>query len=363
MKIVHLDSGDTFRGGQQQVLLLMRALAARGYSQVLVSPGGSALSNEAARAGISVKSIPMKGAARLLGIFRLRNLIQAIRPDILHCHDGRVHGLAYLANRPLGIPLVVARRVAFPLNHNLFSRRKYRASQQRFIAVSNFVRELIIRSGIDGSRVDVVYDGVAPCTSPPPSRSHERAPNESIFRIGAMCALENEKGLDLLIQAIARVRTRAFELQCIIAGTGRKRRTLQNLIQQHRLADVVTITSPPPSADEFVRSLDLFVLPSRAEGLGSILLVAMQAGTPVLASTAGGIPEIVEDGKTGFLFENENLDALSFAIARLAANPDLRNSLLEAARRKVVDQFSIEKMTEATLRTYQLLLDAHKTIP
>lgn len=362
MRILHLSTGQTFRGGEQQILLLMQGLRSQGHDQRLLAPAESVLTCKADECGFVVSKIQPRRLWDLFGVPEIRLRIQEFRPDILHFHDARAHGLGQLANRTGHIPMAVSRRVAFPMHLLPWSRRKFFLGHQRFLAVSHYVKKIMGGCGIPEDRIDVVYDCVDAPPDPPVTRlTGQRIPqgfrNEDCV-LGYMGALEMEKGLDLLVEAMAKARASFPRLSCIIAGLGSRQAQLQRQIDSLRLADSVQIAPFPSSAAEWLERLDLFVLPSRSEGFGSVLLLAMQRGVPVLASDTGGIPEIVEEGKTGFLFENGNAGELEQAILKLIQNPGLRESVVKAAQRRVEDQFSIKSMTEATLGSYQKLVVA-----
>ena len=143
MRIVHVDTGREFRGGQRQALLLAQGLAGRGYSQMIL---GRALGEEAARRGLPAIRLSALGLAR-----------EVRRADLIHAHDARAHTLAAPAAR--GRPLVVSRRVAFPVRAGVLSRWKYDRAT-RFVAVSEFVKGTLLEAGVQPDRVSVVYDGV-----------------------------------------------------------------------------------------------------------------------------------------------------------------------------------------------------------
>jgi glycosyltransferase involved in cell wall biosynthesis len=358
MKILHLDTGRTLRGGQQQVLFLMQGLGSRGHSQILLSPSAAPMGKQARHAGLHVTEIPTGPLANLAAVSRIRRVIQHFQPDVLHLHDARAHGFGYLANRTLKRPMVVSRRVAFPIRMTFWSRYKYFAPRQRFIAVSLFVKGLMVESGIQEPLIDVVYDCVDITTQP--GKKSRKGPGLSSgqFIVGTIGALEAEKGQDLLIEAMGRLRSSLPQCRCIIAGEGSLRPKLLALIAAHQLEDMVQIVPPPDSLTDFLCRMDLFVLPSRMEGLGSIILLAMHCGIPVLASNAGGIPELVEDKATGFLFEKDDAGALTQAVRTFWENPPQQKEVIEMAAQRIRSRFSIEDMTEATLCSYQKLLAA-----
>jgi glycosyltransferase involved in cell wall biosynthesis len=295
MKILHIDTGRELRGGQHQLLLLIAGLAKRGHEQVLLARGPT------------LDRFPGREASLL-------NLRNAARDaDLIHAHDGRGHTLAAVASA--GKPLIVSRRVAFPVREGFFSRRKY-ARADHYIAISNHVRGKLLEAGIDGARVSVVYDGVALDESEPAGGSRE--PHVLAPQIN-----DPLKGAELLRAA------------CGKAG--------------------VELKFSANLPHDLPRAAALVYL-SENEGLGSAILLAMARKTPVIASRVGGIPELVEHEVTGLLVENR-IDDVVAALRRAAAEPALFQQCAERAYKKVVECFADDIMTERTEQIYRAVLD------
>lgn len=270
MGVLHLDFGREMRGGQYQVQLLMEELAARGVGQRLLGPRGE--------------------------LFSIRKLWR--ESGIVHAHDARSHTSAALFASG---PLIVSRRVAFPVRRSYTSRWKYR-QPALFIAVSKYVAGVLIDGGVPAAKIEVVYDGV------------RAAPVST--RTGPLIAIASQdpmKGSDL--------------------------------IRQSGIA--VEFVSDLPEALKTARAL-LYI--TREEGLGSGALMAMGAGVPVIASRVGGLPEIVRAGETGLLVDNDPA-AIAAAAARIdSAEADewgLRG------RELVHGRFLSSHMAEATLALYR----------
>jgi hypothetical protein len=273
------------RGGQWQALRLHRGLIARGHESVLLAPEGS----------------PLLAAAggEVLRPLRLALLSRGF--DVVHAHDARSHTLGALFAR---VPLVVSRRVAFPVGQSAVSRWKYRRASL-FLAVSRHVVEQLLRGGVEERRIEVVYDGV-----PVPL---EMAKGDAIL---APRTLDPRKGMALAQEAARR------------AG--------------------VDIEMTADLEADLPRARALVYL-TRSEGLGSGILLAMAHGVTVIASRAGGIPELIEDGVNGILVPNEP-DAVVDALRRI--DPGFGS----AARATVIERFTEEHMVEATLTAYKRVL-------
>ena len=289
------------RGGQWQALYLIRGLVAAGHRPRLLAPAGSELMKAAAAQRVDVQALSFGKLLRA-----------AAGVDLIHAHDARAHTLALFTRKPL----VVSRRVAFPVRRNIASGWKYRRAAH-YIAVSQCVKRILIDAGIEPEKITVVYDG-APLDSWP--KTEERS------RVLAVDLDDPGKGKKIIEQAAA-------------------------------LADI-----PVHFSDNLIRDLPqaaVFVYITDLEGLGSAALLAMAAGAPVLASRVGGLPEIVEDGVTGLLTSNEP-EAVARQIQRLMADRPLASRLAARARSRVEREFSLDRMVNETLRVYERILDCSK---
>jgi hypothetical protein len=290
MRILHLDSGREMRGGQWQALRLHRSLVERGYESMLLAPEESPLLGAVMEA-----SLPCD----VLRPLRLAMLSRSF--DVVHAHDARSHTLGALFAR---VPLLVSRRVAFPVRDSALSRWKYRRPDL-FLAVSRHVAAQLANAGVEERRIGVVYDGVP---VPP-----EIAKGDAVL---APLTRDPHKGMTLAEEAA-------------------------------RLCGVDIKVSADLEADlPCARAL---VYLTRSEGLGSGILLGMAYGVTVIASNVGGIPELIEDGRNGILVANEPA-AVAAAIARI--NP----SLGQAARATVIERFTEERMVETTLTAYKRVL-------
>ena len=298
MNILHIDTGREMRGGQWQALYLARGLAAQGHRSRLLAPAGSPLL-EAAHA-LRLDARPLHAPFLLAG---------AGDAHLVHAHDARAHTLALLSRKPV----VVSRRVAFPLRRSVATRLKYRHAKH-YIAVSNFVKRVLIDGGVEAERISVVYDGVP--VDPSPLRSEHR--------ITAL-ALDSDdpgKGKKIIEEAAA------------LAG-------IPVCFSKNLPRDL-------PDAALFVYITDL-------EGFGSAVLLAMAAATPVLASAVGGLPEIIQDGHTGLLTSNDP-QAVAAGLRRLLDDRDFAQTLAARGRARVERCFPVERVVEETIRVYERIL-------
>jgi hypothetical protein len=284
MRILHLDTGREMRGGQWQALRLMEGLAAAGVESTLLARGGSPLFEAARKCGWRVEPI---------SLWRVVSLSRGC--DWIHAHDARAHTLGLFAP---ACPLLVSRRVAFPIR----SRWKYRRPA-RFIAVSEFVKAVLAEGGVAPEKIAVVYDGVP--------------------------MLEPARGGEIVSPSLK-------------SGGG--------LAEQAAKLAGVTLKLSSNLADDLAHAA-LCVYISECEGLGSGALLAMSAGVPVIASRVGGLPEIIEHGENGMLVENTP-ESIAAAIRELRRDGDRARRMGAAARRTVAERFTVDRMVRRTMEVY-----------
>jgi glycosyltransferase involved in cell wall biosynthesis len=362
--IFHLDGERGLRGGERQLLYLAAALRARGHRNTVVCRRGSDLEAEARRQGFLTVSLPYLWEWDPFSAWKLSRLARSARRPVLHAHTAHAAALAAFASPLSGLPWVAHRRVDFELSGRLSRRLKYDRAG-RVVAISQAIAGMLERCGIPPSRIAVVPDGLPvgdkerswtggseerffPASSEEKSRlrrefSQRFGVRESDFWVGNLAALVPHKDHDTLIAAALLVLQKLPQTTFLIAGQGPEQQRLVKQIKLMGLAGKVFILGQVEDPAPFLRSLDLFVLSSWGEGMGSVLLEAAACGVPIAATTAGGIPEIVADGSSGLLAPPRDPEALAGAIARLLGDPALAQRLAAQAREDLPD-FGLERM-------------------
>ena len=292
MRILHLDAGREMRGGQWQVLRLAEGLHREGVEYTLLARRGSPLFEMAHGARLRVEPLAWRRALAL-----------GSAHDLVHAHDARSHMIGMLLP---GNPLVVSRRVAFPVR----SRWKY-VRARHFIAVSGFVKSVLLAGGVPEEKITVVYDGVP--------------------------LLEPARGTAVLAPANAGDPQKGASLACEAA----------------RLAGIPIELSSNLEHD--LRRAGLFLYITHSEGLGSAALLAMSAAIPVIASNVGGLPEAIQHRRNGILVEN-SIEAIAAALRELKENPELSARLGQAARETIAAKFTTAVMVRRTMEVYRQVL-------
>jgi glycosyltransferase involved in cell wall biosynthesis len=364
MFALHVDTQRAWRGGQRQVLLTVLGMRERGHRAVLVAHPEGELARRASEGHDLIRLAP-RAEVDLHAGWKLSRIVRELRPDIVHAHDPHAVATASLAlsfltsGRCPG--LIASRRVAFHLKGNTFSRWKYH-QVDCFVAASNAIRHTLIEDGIDPGRIVTVYEGidVHRVQLEPAANIHAEfwLPTHAPI-VGAVAALTQEKGHKYLIDAAALVIREVPEAHFVILGEGDLRPALERQVKELRLDKHVLLPGFRPDVLSFIRSFDLFVMSSLAEGLGTSLLDAMALSKATVATDTGGIPEVVVEGETGLLVPPRDHRALADAVIRLLKDPVKRGQMGAAGLARVTRVFSAERMVEKTLEVYRSYAGAH----
>ncbi|MCW5965906.1 MAG: glycosyltransferase family 4 protein [Bryobacterales bacterium] len=294
-RVLHLDRGREMRGGQHQALLLIRGLQELGVEQLLLARLGSPLAEATAASGIPVEELGFSALKRF-----------GRWAEVIHAHDADSHVRAALAGCR---PLVVGRRVAFPIRRSILSRWKYRNADV-YIAVSRHVARILIEYGVDASKVRVVYDGV-PSMPVPVSRRD-------------VVALESDdegKCNGLIREAAA------------LGGFN------------------VRFSRDLPEALKYAK---LFIYLSRSEGFGSAAVLAMAAGVPVVATRLPALEEVFSGNDAGTLVENDPA-AVAAVVRKFIDDERMAGKCADAARSVVAPRYTVRNMVDGTLAVYEEL--------
>ncbi len=355
---LHIDTARTWRGGQNQVLLTVLGLRALGHRAMLVAhPNGELL--QRAREGLDLLPLAPRMEMDLNAAWKLSRVIRQLKPDVLHAHDP--HGVA-MAALALSMstelakpPLVASRRVDFHLRSTALSRWKYR-QVDCFVCASEAIRRMLLADGVPELRAVVIHEGVdlAHIDAAPVARLHEELflPHHAPV-VGNVAALVPHKGQRHLIDAAVRVLPQVPDARFVIAGEGELRPALEHQIREHHLEKHVLLAGFRPDVLSLHKAFDIFVMSSITEGLGTSLIDAMACGKPIVATSAGGIPEVVVHDDTGIIVPPRDAGAMAKAITRLLKDEALRRRMGEAGRTRARVHFSAERMVQETLRVYQ----------
>jgi glycosyltransferase involved in cell wall biosynthesis len=355
---LHIDTSRTWRGGQNQVLLTINGLLEIGHRAALVAHPDGVLRRRAAE-GLDLIPLTPRTEMDLSAAWKLSRVIRRLQPDIVHAHDPHGIAMASLAlslGSASGIAavLVASRRVDFHLKANSFSRWKHR-QVDCFIAASDAIRQMLIGDGVAAERTTTVHEGIdlGHVLAAPRVNVHEAfwLPHQAPV-VGNVAALVPHKGQRHLIEAAHLVVREIPDARFVILGEGELREPLERQVRDHHLEKHVLLPGFRTDVLGCIKGFDLFAMSSVTEGLGTSLLDAMACSRAVVATRAGGIPEIVEDGATGTLVPPRDPAAMAHEIVRLLRDEALRRRMGEAGSARVTARFTVERMVEETAAVY-----------
>jgi glycosyltransferase involved in cell wall biosynthesis len=357
--VLHVMRMTGVSGSEAHLLELVGGLRDHGWrSDVLIpSPNPSELEHFVRRlAAVSegVDVVRMRSDASLSLGRRLARSLRSGRYDVAHAH--LVHADWHLALAGLfarRVPLVTTKHNPDPFRTRFAFHLVERAALRRYravIAISGALRDFLEETQGVGA-VTVRYGLTTPQVPP------VREPRD-MTRFLAVGRLEEQKGYDVAVEAMALVVERVPGAHLAIAGEGSKRPGLTAAIERLGLGDAVELLGRRDDISELMEEADVFVHTARWEGFGLVLLEAMRAGLPIVATRAGAVPEVVEDGITSTLVPPDDPCALAAALVELAQKPSLAHERGLAGFARLQDQFSPDAMARETAAIYDSLLDA-----
>jgi glycosyltransferase involved in cell wall biosynthesis len=358
---LHIDTARTWRGGQNQVLMTVNGLRAIGHRAALVAHPDGELRRRAAE-GLELVPIASRTEMDLTAAWRLLRVIRRLAPDVIHAHDAHGVAMAALAlslgtGARAGVrepALVAARRVDFHLRGNSLSRWKHR-QVDCYIAASEAIRQMLLADGVPEDRTVTVHEGidVEHVQAAPPVNLHEALwlPHQAPV-VGNVAALVPHKGQRHLIEAARLVVRDIPDVRFVVLGEGELREQLERQIREHHLEKHVLLPGFRIDVLGCIKGFDLFAMSSVTEGLGTSLLDAMACSRAIVATSAGGIPEVVEDGVTGILTAPRDHAAMAQAIVRLLGDAQARERMGAAGLARVQEHFTVDRMVAQTAAVY-----------
>jgi glycosyltransferase involved in cell wall biosynthesis len=363
VKILHIISSGGMYGAEAVIVNMSRALNQTAHSSVLGVFSNSAnpnlqLHQAAAREGIESHLIPCEGQIDRTVTASLRELATRTKADLVHAHGYKADIYAYFAFLRTGAPLVSTchtwydndRLVTLYGMADRLVLRKYAA----VVAVSVAVKQRLLKAGVREDKIHLVRNGIdlSPFDDAPPSLRNG-LPAGAPPIVGLIGRLAVEKGVDIFLRAAARVLAELPSTRFVVIGEGPDRDKLESLIDELKIRESVSMLGRRDDMPSVYASLDIMVSSSRTEGLPMAILEGMASSLPIVATAVGEVPTVVLDGSTGVLVPPENVVELASAIEKLLKNRAEQTRLGTAARKRIEDEFSADRMTADYLRVYQ----------
>jgi glycosyltransferase involved in cell wall biosynthesis len=357
MKILYGITKSNFGGAQRYVFELATAMSREGHD-VTVLCGGQGILADKLRAE-NIRVIPLFSLQRDISIAKeIRSFIQILdilrkeQPDVFHVNSAKMGGLGSLAGRLMGAKKIIFTGHGWAFNE---PRPSWQKALIKFftwltilcahmtICVSEKTKKDVAGWPLVKNKLTVIHNGISP---------FELSQREDItFTVGIIAELHNIKGLDILLRAWSKF-IKNHSAKLVITGEGEERKNLENMASNLGVSDSVTFKGFVGNAQSLLSNFDIFCLPSRSEALPYTLLEAGLAGLPVITTTVGGIPEIIESGINGVLIPPDDSETLFSSLILLAEDEGLRKRLGTNLKASIQENFSFEKMARKTFVLY-----------
>jgi L-malate glycosyltransferase len=355
--VIHVSTAKTWRGGEQQLVYLYDELEKAGIPQLILCRKDGELAVRCEVEERNILPIPKRTGMDMFAAKTLKKVCRFFQAGIVHVHDANAHTTAFISAKFFGnkTPVVVSRRVDFPIKPGKLSKAKYNFQElAAILCVSEKIKEITAPGIIQPSKLHVVHSGID-------LGRFSAIKNKNILRkefnitqstvlIGNVAALAPHKDYFTFLDTAAHLRD--LDVKFFIIGKGELEAELKAYTNKLKLNDKVIFTGFRDDVLDVLSSLDIFLITSKTEGLGTSILDAFACGVPVVATQAGGIPELVTHEQTGLLAPIKDSEELANQIKRLLENPSLKTRFIANAKIKL-DLFSKTHTAAKTLAIYR----------
>lgn len=355
LKILHVDPERNWGGGEAQVFGLLSYLAAKGHRNDLLTHPEGRLFAQVASLNVGRFPLVARNDLDLRSVPGIRRRIDEGKYDIVHLHTKRAHALSLWLRWGRSHPkYVVTRRMDYAERNNWYTRCLYNRRVDGVVAISQNILDGLVDAGVEPRKVRLIHSGIDPrCFVTADTADDTR---RDAVTVGCLAVLEERKGIEFLLEAAGHLQSQAVGLKWLIGGNGALRESLANKARALGLGDSVSFLGFIAKPEEFLRRIDIFVMPSLHEGLGVAALEAMAAGKPVVATRVGGLAESILDGKTGLLVAPRDGRGIADAVAQLVKDPPLARQMGLHGRQRVLDHFTLTQMAAQNEAYYYELL-------
>ncbi|MCX6715412.1 MAG: glycosyltransferase family 4 protein [Candidatus Taylorbacteria bacterium] len=375
MKILYIITKSNWGGAGRHVYDLATNMKEQGHEVKVALGGSGTLKTRLESAGIFTYSIADMGRDISVGkdagsLRQIFSVIKSQKPDILHLHSPKAAGLGSLAGRLLGVKNIIMTVHGWTWNEDrpwyerlgiIFVSWLTGILCHRIIVISKHDHDQAMR--LPGLERKIIFVPLGIRPSPLVSvdgakQFMAKAINMDVADfnkktiIGTIAELHRNKGLTFLIEAMAMIVTKFPSASCIIMGEGEERTRLQTLIREKGLEQQVFLLGYVEDAAQYLKAFSIFVLPSIKEGLPYTIIEAGAASLPVVATTVGGIPDIIHDMESGILVQPKDSRDLAHALMFTIEHPKESRGYGAHLKETITSVFSLQKMLESLSRIY-----------
>jgi glycosyltransferase involved in cell wall biosynthesis len=348
--ILFMNSITIYGGGEVWMITTMKEFVKRGYDVTLVCKNDAAIINHATEERIRTIPLNISGDLNPVTIFKLYNIFRKNSINIVIANTGkdlRLSGIASLFQKYIR---VIARQgIDYPLKNNLRYKIAYNNLADKIVANSEATKNTMLRSApwLNPEKIKVIYNGIDPVVYKAENTKNLRTVfgfAEDDFVIGFVGRLSVQKGVKYTLEAFKSVSEKYSNVRLLICGDGELRSDVEKFISENKMENVIYLAGFRKDIPDIMSTIDVLLTPSLWEGFGIVLIEAMAAGKPCVAANTSSIPEIVEDGVSGYLVPPKESEPIAEALIKLISNPQLGRQMGQAGIEIVAKKFTIEKM-------------------
>lgn len=352
--MLHTEASMGFGGQEIRIVAEAGWLATHGWNVVIAGQPDSPLLAEAAAAGLDTAAVRMRGPLDPLAFLFFRRLIHERAVDVVHTHSSIDSWLGGLAARSRGVPVVRSRHVSIPIRGPLVYRLAHRV-----ITSGDAVADIVAAAGVPRDRIVSISPGVDM------RRFHADVSGAGVRAelglqgptVGLVANVRGSKGHRYFLEAARAVLAAAPNTRFVIVGDGVGFEDVRRRVRELSLDGPVIMTGFRRDVPELMAAFDVLVLPSiKSEASSQVIPQALAVGTPVVATTVGGSPELIRDGETGRLVPPADPKALADAVLELLGDPERARALARRGQAAVRERLSIDAVMTRTAAVYEGLL-------
>lgn len=352
MNILFISSIQMWGGGELWLMDIMGGLKERGHNVSLICRPNTELAANALARGFDVITLRVGGDFDPLVIWRARRIMREKNIDVICTNMDKDLRFGGIAAKLAGVPgIVPSREIDYPLKNTLRYRFFYNRIATKIVVNSGATLQTVLRNApwLNPERVKVIHKGIDVTPYDTPSSKTFRdefhiSPKASV--VAFVGQLDERKGIHYLLEAWTIIHTKHPQAVLLMVGKGKMQNEIEEFIRENSLTKTILLAGFRQDVPAILQQSLMLVLPSLWEGFGYVLIEAMAARIPTVATRTSSIPEIVADEKSGILVEPRDPDSLAKAIAKLLSNPSKAKKMGLYGRKIVEEKFTIKKMID-----------------
>ncbi len=370
MKVLHFISGGDTGGAKTHVLTLLSNLRKQNTDAELLCIMEGIFTEEARELGIPVTVIPQKKRYDISVLGKISGYMNTCGCDIVHCHGARANYISLFIMNKVKVPMVTTLHSDYKLDFkdnirkqmiytpiNSFALRRFK----HIFTVTEAFKEMLVKRGFKAERLNVIYNGIEFNCELPVMEKEAFFDNINVpysphkKYVGIAARLYAVKGVDVFLKAAKAVCDKEENIDFVILGNGEMWDKCKAYIADNGLAGRVYMAgqiTDPVVMNSFYKYMDINTLSSYSESFPYALLEGARMSAATVATAVGGIPEMIEEGRSGYLVPSGSYDALADRIRRLCKNDEMRKKMGEVFHDRAEKLFSCEKMALTHIEIY-----------